>query len=128
LNDPGIGTAATAVENVGAAILADFNSIDQKSAQQKATADIAFVSRTLKTLFNDLNIFSISPVAILDVASIGPTSNTFGGTRIGPGGGIRFELASSVNFTLGYARNLNHHPGEGTGALFFSINTRDIFH
>lgn len=128
LDDPAITAAAAAVDEAQVAILSDFNGIDQQAANKKADADMAFVKRTLKTLFNDLNIFSVSPVAIFDVASIGPTNNTFGGTRIGPGGGVRFELASSVNFTLGYAWNVNQHPGEGTGALFFSINTRDIFH
>lgn len=128
LDDPGIKAAGAAVDAAQAAILNDFNGINQALAGDKAKADMAFVDRTLKTLFNDLNIFSVSPVAIFDVASIGPSNTAFGGTRIGPGGGIRFELASSVNFTLGYAWNINQHPGEGKGALFFSINTRDIFH
>jgi hypothetical protein len=128
LDDPGIKAAGAVVDAAQAAILNDFNSINQPLASDRAKADMAFVNRTLKTLFNDLNIFSVSPVVIFDVASIGPTNTAFGGTRIGPGGGVRFELASSVNFTLGYAWNVNQHPGEGKGALFFSINTRDIFH
>jgi hypothetical protein len=128
VDDPGIKAAVAAVDASQAAILTDFNGIDQASASEKAKADMAFVNRTLKTLFNDLNILSVSPAVVFDVASIGPSNNTFGGTRIGPGGGVRLELASSVNFTLGYAWNIHQHPGEGKGALFFSINTRDIFH
>jgi hypothetical protein len=128
LNDSGIRAAAAAVDAAGAAILSDFNAIDQKAAAQKAANDIAFVKRTLNTLFKDLNIFSVGPVAVFDAASIGPARGGLGGNRIGPGGGIRLELASYVNFTLGYAWNVDRQPGEGKGALFFSIGVRDLFH
>jgi hypothetical protein len=128
LNDPSIKGAAAAVEAARMAILIEFNAIDQKAAAKKATNDIAFVDRTLNTLFKDLNIFSLSPVAVFDTAWIGPAKGALGGNRIGPGGGIRLELASYVNFTLGYAWNVNRQPGEGKGALFFSIGIRDLFH
>jgi hypothetical protein len=128
LSDAGIRAAAAAVDASRTAILKDFNAIDQKAAAQKAANDIAFVKRTLNTLFKDLNIFSVGPVAVFDAASIGPARGGLGGSRIGPGGGIRLELASSVNFTLGYAWNVNRQPGEGKGALFVSIGVRDLFH
>lgn len=128
LNDPGIQTAAAAVDAVRTALITDFNAIDQKLAAQKALNDIAFVNRTLNTLFKDLNIFSVSPVAVFDAAWIGPAKGVLGGNRIGPGAGVRFELASYVNFTMGYAWNVNRQPGEGKGALFFSIGIRELFH
>jgi hypothetical protein len=89
---------------------------------------MAFVKQALHTLFKDVNLTSVSPVSIFDVAKIGPTSSTVDGTRYGPGGGVRLELASIVNFTAGYARNVNARPGEGSGAIFFSIGVRDLFH
>jgi hypothetical protein len=128
LDDAAVTAAAAAVEAARAAILKDFNAIDQKLAAKKAANDIAFVNRTLNTLFRDLNIFSVSPVVVFDTASIGPAKAGLGGARIGPGGGIRLELVSYVNFTLGYAWNVNRQPGEGKGALFFSIDVREIFH
>jgi hypothetical protein len=128
LNDPDIRAAAAAVDAARTSILSDFNAIDQKLAAQKASNDIAFVNRTLNTLFKDINIFSVSPVAVFDFASIGPSKGSLGGNRFGPGGGIRLELVSYVNFTLGYAWNVHQQPGEGSGALFFSINVRDLFH
>lgn len=128
LNDPSITTAAAAVNAGRTAILTDFNAINQNLAAQKAQGDIAFVNRTLNTLFNDLNLFSVSPVAVFDTAWIGPAKAPFGGNRVGPGGGIRLEVASYVNFTVGYAWNINRQPGEGTGALFFNIGVRDLFH
>jgi hypothetical protein len=128
LNDPAIKTATGAINSARTALLDDFNAIDQASAAEKATNDIAFVKRTLNTLFKDLNIFSVSPVLVFDAASIGPAMGAFGGNRIGPGGGIRLGLASSVNFTLGYAWNVNGQPSEGKGALFFSVGVRELFH
>ena len=128
LNDPGIRAAAAAVDAARTSLLTEFNAINQKLAAQKAASDIAFVARTLNTLFKDLNIFSVSPVAVFDTAWIGPAKGALGGNRIGPGGGIRLELASYVNFTLGYAWNVYRQPGEGNGALFFSIGVRDLFH
>jgi hypothetical protein len=82
----------------------------------------------LNTLFKEVNVFSISPVAVLDVARIGPEQNSFGGWRYGPGGGVRLGLVSAVNFTVGYAWNLKQRQGEGPGAVFFSIGMRDLFH
>jgi hemolysin activation/secretion protein len=107
---------------------ADFNQIDQDTAQKKATDDMAFTRRTLNTLFNDVNIYSISPVFVFDIARIGPHSGPLGGTRYGPGAGIRLELATTAHFTLGYAWNVRQGPGEGRGNIFFAIGVRDLFH
>lgn len=128
LNDQGVATAAAAVDGSRQAILNDFNAIDQKAASKKSAADFAFVNRTLNTLLKELDIFSIGPVAVFDAVSIGPAKGGLGGTRIGPGGGMRVELASTATFTAGYAWNVNHKPGEGDGALFFDIGVRDLFH
>jgi hypothetical protein len=48
--------------------------------------------------------------------------------RYGPGGGIRFELATVAHFTVGYAWNVRRGPDEGRGNVFFSIGIRDLFH
>jgi hypothetical protein len=128
VNDPTVGSTAAAVASHRQEILDDFDAIDQKKAAQKAADDIAFVNRTLNTIFKDLNLYSVGPIAVLDRAQIGPTNGALRQSRIGPGGGVRFELVSSVNFTLGYAWNVDYRPGEGKGALFFAINMRDLFH
>ena len=107
---------------------AEFNKIDQNAAAKKAAADMAFTRRTLNTLFNDVNIYSLSPVFVFDVARIGPASGQIGGVRYGPGGGLRFELATVAHFTLGYAWNVRRGPDEGRGNVFFSIGIRDLFH
>jgi hypothetical protein len=128
IGDPAIASAAARVENIRSAMVAEFNQTDQAGAASKAKADMAFTRRTLNTLFNDVNIYSIGPVFIFDVARIGRASDGIGGTRYGPGGGIRLELASVAHFTLGYAWNVKRGIGEGRGNVFFSIGIRDLFH
>lgn len=128
LNDPAIAAAADRVETLRTQILADFNQINKSTAEKQASDDMAFTRRTLNTLFNDVNIYSISPVVVFDVARIGPRSGSLGGTRYGPGAGIRFELATTAHFTVGYAWNVNQQPGEGRGNIFFGIGVRDLFH
>jgi hypothetical protein len=128
LDDAAVRSAAAAVDASRAAMLEEFNAIDQKVATKKSDGDIAFARRTINTLFKDCNIYSIGPLGVFDAASIGPQKGSLGGSRIGPGGGVRVELASSATFTLGYAWNVNRQPGEGDGALFFAIGIRDLFH
>lgn len=128
INDPAVASAAARVATLRTQMSSEFKQIDQTAAGQKAIDDMKFTRRTLNTLFNDVNIYSISPVFVFDVARIGPTSGGLGGTRYGPGGGIRFELASVAHFTLGYAWNVKRGPGEGRGNLFFTIGVRDLFH
>jgi len=128
LRDATISAATGRVETLRKAMLAEFKQIDENRAQKQATADMAFTRRTLNTLFNDVNIYSISPVVVFDVAGIGPRNGALGGTRYGPGAGIRFELATTAHFTLGYAWNVNGGPGEGRGNIFFAIGVRDLFH
>jgi hypothetical protein len=128
LQDAAIGAASTRVETLRVSMTAEFNQIDQASAGGRAKADMAFTRRTLNTLFNDVNIYSVSPVVIMDIAGIGPRSGSLGGTRYGPGAGIRLELASVAHFTVGYAWNVKQGPGEGRGNVFFRIGIRDLFH
>ena len=84
--------------------------------------------RTLKTILNDINIFSVSPLVMFDVARLGPASaDGRGGYRYGLGGGVRFVLVSHVAFDLGYAWNLRRKGNEPVGALFFGMTFRDLF-
>ena len=118
----------TAVIAEQKAIEDDFKAINSTAAKAKADADMLIVRRTLNTLFKEINLISVSPVFVFDIAKIGPTGPLINGTRYGPGGGLRLELANSVNFTVGYALNVNSGPGEGHGAVFFSMGVRDLFH
>jgi hypothetical protein len=104
-----------------------FGMIDQAQAEREAKAEMAFTRRTLNTLFNEVNLYSVSPVLIFDVARVGSGKEGFGSWRYGPGAGLRFEIASTAHFTTGYAWNVKPKPGEGHGTFFFSLGVRDLF-
>ena len=128
LKDPALASATNRIETLRTQITAEFKQIDTKKAEKKAKDEMAFTRRTLNTLFHDVNIYSISPVIVFDMARIGPRNGAFAGTRYGPGAGVRFELATTAHFTFGYAWNVKQGPGEGRGNIFFAIGVRDLFH
>lgn len=127
INDSTITAATARVTADRQFMVSEFNQIDQDQAAKKASDEMAFTRRTLGTLFNDVNIYSISPVLVLDVARIGVSSGGVGGVRYGPGMGLRLELASVAHFTAGYAWNVKQGIGEGRGNVFVSIGIRDLF-
>jgi hypothetical protein len=120
---PELATITQSLVSSQTLILSDLQAVDVQAAQKQANAEMATVRSVLNSLVDEVNLFSISPVAAFDVARIWPDKF---GTRYGIGGGVR---ASIVNFnvTLGYSVNPNPHPGEGRGALFFSMNVIDLF-
>jgi len=128
LQDPAITTASAALDLIRNDMEVEFRQIDQRKAQRLAEADLAFTRRTLHSLFNDVNIYSICPVFVFDVAKISPDKAGRGGVRYGPGAGLRLELATAAHFTFGYAWNIRAGLGEGSGTVFFSLGLRDIFH
>jgi hypothetical protein len=128
LKDSAVKDKGDGLEVIHGGMEAEFKLIDQSKAESKAKADMAFTRRTLSTLFNEVNIYSVSPVLLFDVAKIGPYKTGLGGVRYGPGVGLRLELANIAHFTTGYAWNVRQGPGEGHGTVFFSIGVRDLFH
>ena len=125
---PSVIAAADALGRAAKPLQTTFALIDQDAATKKAEMDMVFVKRTLNIILNDLNIASVSPLFIFDVAHVGPkASGPFSGTRYGVGGGIRFSLVNMVNFSGGYAVNPSRRPGEPPGAVFFSLSTRSLF-
>ncbi|MDQ3667327.1 MAG: hypothetical protein M3410_12275 [Acidobacteriota bacterium] len=125
---PLIATARASLESIQDNMETKFGQIDQTQAESKAKAEMAYTRRTLTTLFNEVNLYSVSPVIVFDVARLGSGRGGFGGLRYGPGAGLRFEFASAAHFTAGYAWNIKPRAGEGNGTLFFSLGVRDLFH
>jgi hypothetical protein len=126
-SDPAIAAAGASLDRIRTDMNSEFQQIDQTAAARAAKADLAFPIRTLNTLLNEVNIYSLSPVFVFDVARIDSKTAGLGGVRYGPGVGLRLELVSTVHFTAGYAWNVRQGPGEGSGTVFFSIGLRDIF-
>ncbi len=122
LQDGGIEADLARLSQLTPEIQASFGAINEKAASVRAALDMSFTRRTLGFILQDMNIISISPALIFDVAHLGPG----GETRFGVGGGIRISLVSSVNMTAGYAWNPTRRSGEGPGAFFLSLNTRNL--
>lgn len=125
--DAGISAALTRVGGIRNTMESEFQQIDEETARQNAVAQMAFTRRTLKTLFNDVNIYSVSPVVVFDVARLSRQRGGIGGIRYGPGLGLRLEFASIAHLTSGYAWNVRRGPGERRGTIFFAIGVRDLF-
>lgn len=125
--DPAIAAAGNRVDQIRRAMKTELSQIDEEAAKQKAKKDMVFVRRTFNTLMNEVNIYSISPVVVFDVARLKSKGVGTGGLRYGPGLGLRLDLASAVSFTGGYAWNVNSAAGEGPGSFFFSMKVRDLF-
>ncbi|HEY6804379.1 MAG TPA: hypothetical protein VI306_12445 [Pyrinomonadaceae bacterium] len=125
--DQAIATAGASVEKIRVTMESEFSKIDEAAATRKAKEDMAFARRTINTILYDVNLYSVSPVFVFDMARLSAKKAGLGGTRYGPGGGLRFELVSAVNFTGGYAWNVNRGPGEAKGTFFFSMGVRDLF-
>jgi len=110
------------------ALVTHWQTLNPAAARQRADArankDFAVAERPLDTFLYQLNIYSVAPVAVFDVARVWPSGV---GTRYALGGGMRLSLVS-VNFTVGYAANLSRLPGEGPGALFFKLDVTNLFH
>jgi hypothetical protein len=125
---PVVIAKADAVGALAGQMQSSFTLIDQARATARAEQDMVYVRRTLDIVLHDLNIASISPLFIFDVAQIGPKANgPYSGTRYGIGGGIRFSLVNMVHFSGGYAVNPSRQPGEPPGAVFFKLSTRSLF-
>lgn len=101
----------------------------EPDAQLRARRDptYKFTLGVLNTIFRELNIVSISPVAMFDVARIGPqTTPGLKGARYGIGAGLRFSLVT-FDLTMGYSWNPTRQRGEGRGAFVFSMDISDLF-
>ena len=125
--DPDIAAKGGVVEQLRQDMEREFAQIDDEAASRKAQADIIFVRHTINTLLNDVNLYSLSPVFVFDVARLGERTSSVKSVRYGPGVGLRLELVSAVHVTAGYAWNVKSGPGEGKGAMFFSMGLRDLF-
>ena len=105
-----------------------FDAVNPAAAKERADRETKPLLRVIHTVLNDLNLYSLSPVAVYDLARIGPASpGTAGGLRHGIGGGVRLTLVNSVSLTAGYALNPARRSFEGRGALFFDLAFRDLF-
>jgi len=79
--------------------------------------------RAIDVFLHDLNIYSVAPVVMFDVARVWPVQE---GVRFGVGPGLQLSLANA-NFTLGYAVNPQHIGREDTGAIYLKLDVTSMF-
>jgi len=103
------------------------DSLKRPPVEVRAIRDTKFTGRLLEVIFRELNLYSVAPFAMVDVARIGETQSlAFQRTRYAAGPGMRFSLVN-FNINAGYAFNVNKQPGERFGSIYFSLTVSDLF-
>lgn len=102
-----------------------FAAADPAVAEQAARREIEPVRHIVHTLINETNAVAVSPLLMLDVATLSPDATAR--PRIGLGGGLRVTLVDSADLSLGYMANLRRAPGETRGAFFLAVAFKDPF-
>jgi hypothetical protein len=126
IKDATITDRANELDALHSTMETEFGAIDRTVSHDRAKAEMTYPKATLNTLLYQVNLFSLSPVLVFDVAHLGPATSALG-TRYAAGGGVRVDLVSHVQFTVGYAANPKRLPNEGKGALFFSMGLKNLF-
>jgi hypothetical protein len=102
--------------------------IDVARARRQAARDMAFPRQVVGSIFDEMNLVSAGPVALLDAAHLGQRHPTRAGiTRYGVGVGLRLSVASTFHLTGGYSWNPGHHAGEPPGAGFVVVEVSAPF-
>jgi len=101
----------------------DAENLPTKKYYDQAWQALAPGHRAIDVFLHELNIYSIAPVAIFDVARVWPVDE---GVRYGVGPGLRLSLANA-NFTMGYAFNPQRVRLEKAGAIFFKLDVTSLF-
>lgn len=102
-----------------------FAAADPTVAEQAARREIEPVRHIVHTLVNETNAVAVSPLLMLDVATLGPEAHPR--THLGVGTGLRVTLVDSVDFSMGYMANLRRQAGEARGAFFLAMDFKDPF-
>jgi hypothetical protein len=99
------------------------NNVPQDKYLDAAWEQLAPGHRALDVILHDLNIYSISPALMFDIARVWPAPE---GTRYGIGPGLRLSLFN-VNVTLGYSFSPRRLPGEEPGAIYVKLDITTLF-
>jgi hypothetical protein len=114
-------TVTVLVQEAGGLQAAD--NLPKKKFEDDAWKKLAPGHRAIDVFLNELNVYSVSPIMIFDVARVWPAAQ---GVRYGIGPGLRLSLVN-VNFTFGYAYNPQRLPSEKPGAIFIALDVSGLF-
>jgi len=108
-------------------IEANFRAIDTRKSAASAASDMKYADKALDVILRQLNVTSVSPVFLFDVANLRPAGGHYAGTQYAIGGGVRFTLLSTVSLTATYAVNPHARAGAASSAFVVSLTTRNLF-
>jgi hypothetical protein len=117
-----IDDSITEINAIGKGIR-DSADLPSKKYDDQAWQMLAPGHRAIDVFLHELNIYSISPVAIFDVARVWPVNE---GVHYGVGPGMRLSLVNA-NFTISYGFNPRRSAGESIGAIFFKLDITSLF-
>ena len=106
-------------------VAVDLKAIEGR-AEARARKELAFARRVVDSLLHQVNIVSVSPLAMFDVAKFGWSEGTPSSVRYSAGPGIRLTLVN-VNFSVGYSFNIHRVSNAPRGALLFQFSVSDLF-
>jgi hypothetical protein len=101
----------------------DADNLPSSKYDDQAWQALAPGHRAIDVFLHELNVYSISPVAMFDVARVWPVNQ---GVHYGVGPGLRLSLVN-VNFTVGYGFNPQPGKGESIGAISFKLDVTSLF-
>jgi hypothetical protein len=104
-----------------------YQAIDTTEQRKRAQNDLKYARHVLFELLHSVNLYSVSPAILFDVARIGPQSNPpLPGTRYALGPAMRFRVIN-VDITLGYCFNVEQAPGQPRGAAVLGLTFGQLF-
>jgi hypothetical protein len=121
--DQTVSTLAQSVKEMQANMDQVATQFPDKKYEDQAWKKLAPGHRAIDVFLNELNLYSVAPVAIFDVARVWPVGQ---GVHYGIGPGLRLSLVN-VNFTFGYAYTPQRLPMEKPGAILFSLDVSGLF-
>jgi hypothetical protein len=101
----------------------DADNLPSKKYDDQAWQTLAPGHRASDVFLHELNIYSISPVAIFDVARVWPLNE---GVHYGVGPGLRLSLVNA-NFTISYGFDPQRSDRQSIGAIFFKLDVTSLF-
>jgi hypothetical protein len=97
-----------------------------KAYADQARKDMLYPRRVIRELLHEVNLISVSPVAVFDAARSWQSGLPSGDVRYAGGGGLRLTIVN-LDLTATYAWTIGRKPGEGAGALLFTFGVSNLF-
>ena len=123
---PSVASGIEAINSSQVGMKRHVAAIDRAVVDAKASEDFSLIEPILQRFIKELNLASVSPLLLFDVARLGAPGVRYE-TRQSVGAGLRVTLVGTVDLTMSYAANLRRRSGEPSGAFLMEMRIRDLF-